>query len=274
MVQESSGELQEDAANLGLVLVVEDDVRTLRLERFVLEEEGYSVVEANSGEDALETLKVENPSLILLDIGLPGIDGFTTCQRIREFSRIPVIMVTAEDRDEDKVRGLEMGADDYVTKPFAVAELAARVKAVLRRYDMAAAPAGSEPRTAPKATQDPPEPSPHPSESGSNESLPERNGAGVDTDVYEGTVKLEVQTTGSIRGMIQFVDELRQSEDFHLLRLVADQNKEGMDIWLRLRGPVELKTTLLDLDGVSEVEIPDDGVTGDGEPLLRISLDR
>lgn len=272
MAQESSGEQREDAANLGLVLVVEDDVRTLRLERFVLEEEGYTVIEANSGEDALETLKKESPSLILLDIGLPGIDGFITCQRIRESSRVPVIMVTAEGRDEDKVRGLEMGADDYVTKPFAVAELAARVKTVLRRYEMAASPDGSEPRTEPKTNQDSAAPSPHPNESDSNEPLPEHNGAGVDTDVYEGTVKLEVQTTGSIRGMIQFVDELRQSDEFHLLRLVADQNKEGMDIWLRLRGPVELKPTLLGLDGVSGVEIP--AGSGDGEPLLRVSLDK
>ena len=74
--------------------------------------------------------------------------------------------------------------------------------------------------------------------------------------------------------MIQFVDELRQSEDFHLLRLVADQNKEGTDIWLRLRGSVELKPTLLQLDGVCDVEIPDADNSGDGEPLLRVSLDR
>ena len=82
MAQASSGERQEAEANLGLVLVVEDYVRTLRLERFVLEEEGYSVVEANSGEDALETSKRETPSLILLDIGLPGIDGFTTANPV------------------------------------------------------------------------------------------------------------------------------------------------------------------------------------------------
>ena len=274
MTQDSSGEQKEAEANLGLVLVVEDDVRTLRLERFVLEEEGYSVIESHSGEDALEILKMESPSLILLDIGLPGIDGFTTCQRIRESSRIPVIIVTAEDRDEDKVRGLEMGADDYVTKPFAVAELAARVKAVLRRSDMAATPDSSGTPADPKVNQDSPGTSQHPGESDGAEPLPEHNGAGVDVGVYEGTVKLEVQTTGSIRGMIQFVDELRQSEDFHLLRLVADQNKEGMDIWLRLRGPVELKPTLLQLVGVCGVEIPAGTNSGDSEPLLRVSLDR
>jgi len=244
------------------------------LERFVLEEEGYSVVEANSGEDALNTLERESPTLILLDIGLPGpgIDGFTTCQRIRESSRIPIIIVTAEDRDEDKVRGLEMGADDYVTKPFAVTELAARVKAVLRRYDMSDTPGGSGLLATPGANQDSRGASHQPRGSADTEVLPEHEGSGV--DVYEGTVKLEVQTTGSIRGMIQFVDELRQSEEFHLLRLVADQNKEGMDIWLRLRGPVELKPTLLQIEGVSGVETPAGTDSGDSEPLLLVSLDR
>ena len=274
MAQDSSGEQREAASNLGLILIVEDDVRTLRLERFVLEEEGYAVVEVNSGEDALEALKLENPSLILLDIGLPGIDGFTTCQRIRESSRVPIIMVTAEDRDEDKVRGLEMGADDYVTKPFAVAELAARVKAVLRRFDMDAPPGSSDPSAAPNVNQASPGTSPYAGESDSNEPLPKPSGAGDDADIYEGTVKLEVRTTGTVRGMIQFVDELRQSEDFHLLRLVADQNKEGMDIWLRLRGPVELKSTLLTLDAVCDVEIPTDSGSGGSEPLLRVSLGR
>jgi len=265
MAQDSSGVQQEAAANLGLVLVVEDDVRTLRLERFVLEEEGYTDVEANSGEEALETLKQENPRLILLDIGLPGIDGFTTCQKIRESLRIPIIMVTAEDRDEDKVRGLTMGADDYVTKPFSTTELAARVKAVLRRYDMSTAPGDSSPLSVSTDKPDSPDTPEAPS-------VPEE--AALNPDIYEGTVKLEVQTTGSIRGMIQFVDELRQSEEFHLLRLVADQNKEGMDIWLRLRGPVELKPTLLQIDGVSDVEIPSDSGSADDEPLLVVSLDR
>lgn len=271
MAQDSSGEQREAAANSGLVLVVEDDVRTLRLERFVLEEEGYTVVEANSGEEALETLKQESPRLILLDIGLPGIDGFTTCQKIRESLGTPIIMVTAEDRDEDKVRGLTMGADDYVTKPFSTTELAARVKAVLRRYDMTTAPFNASPLSAPTAKPDSPD-APQDTDTPEAPSAPDEPKR--DADIYEGTVKLEVQTTGSIRGMIQFVDELRQSEDFHLLRLVADQNKEGMDIWLRLRGPVELKPTLLQIEGVSDVEIPAGAVTDDSEPLLVVSLDR
>ncbi|MBM3942907.1 MAG: response regulator transcription factor [SAR202 cluster bacterium] len=115
------------------VLVVEDDSRMLRLEQLTLEKEGYSVTLSQSGEEALEILAETNPSLVLLDIGLPGMDGFTTCQRIREFSQVPVIMVTARDINKDKVRGLEFGADDYITKPFLASELAARVKAALRR---------------------------------------------------------------------------------------------------------------------------------------------
>lgn len=100
-----------------------------------MEEEGFPVETVGSGEEALAIFDTISPVLVLLDVNMPGIDGFTTCQRIREISQVPIIMVTVENRDEDKVRGLELGADDYVTKPFAIAELAARVKAVLRRYD-------------------------------------------------------------------------------------------------------------------------------------------
>lgn len=118
------------------ILIVEDDSRILRLEQLVLEKEGYTVLSAGSGEDALELLAETSPSLMLLDVGLPGVDGFTTCQRVREFSHVPIIMVTARDYNEDKVRGLEIGADDYVTKPFSTNELSARVKAALRRSNM------------------------------------------------------------------------------------------------------------------------------------------
>ena len=166
--------------------------------------------------------------MILLDSGLPGIDGFTTCQKIRESLRIPIIMVTAEDRDEDKVRGLTMGADDYVTKPFSTTELAARVKAVLRRYDMTNAPFDAGPSSAPTTKPDSPD-TPQDTDIPAAPSAPDEPES--DADIYEGTVKLEVQTTGSIRGMIQFVDELRQSEEFHLPRLVADQNKEAAITW-------------------------------------------
>ncbi len=115
------------------VLLVEDDPRVLRLEQMVLEKEGFSVVGVGSGEEALEMLAEITPSLIVLDLGLPGIDGFTACSRIREFSQVSIIMVTGKDFNEDKVRGLDLGADDYITKPFSPNELAARVKAALRR---------------------------------------------------------------------------------------------------------------------------------------------
>ena len=121
------------------VLVLEDDPRVLRLEQLLLEKEGYSVVSVGSGEEALEILVEISPSLMVLDVGLPGMDGFATCRRIREFSPVPIIMVTAKDFNEDKVRGLEMGADDYITKPFSPNELAAWVKAALRRSSMTAA---------------------------------------------------------------------------------------------------------------------------------------
>ena len=179
--------------------------------------------------------------------------------------------VTAEDRDEDKVRGLTMGADDYVTKPFSTTELAARVKAVLRRYDMTNAPFDAGPSSAPTTKPDSPD-TPQDTDTLSDPSSPDEPES--DADIYEGTGKLEVQTNGSIRGMIQFVDELRQSEEFHLSRLVGDQNKEGMDIWLRLRGPVELKPTLLQIEVVSDAEISAGSVTDDSEPLLVVSLNR
>jgi len=166
--------------------------------------------------------------LILLDSGLPGIDGFTTCQKIRESLRIPIIMVTAEDRDEDKVHGLTMGADNYVTKPFSTTELAARVKAVLRRYDMINAPFDAGPSSASTTKTDSPD-TPQDNDTLAAPSAPDEPES--DADIYESTVNLEVQTTGSIRGMIQFVDELRQSEEFHLSRLVANQNKEAAITW-------------------------------------------
>lgn len=118
------------------ILIVEDDPRVLRLEQLVLEKEGYAVASVGSGEEALEILAEISPSLMVLDVGLPGMDGFNACRRIREFSPVPIIMVTAKDFNEDKVRGLEMGADDYITKPFSPNELTARVKAALRRSSM------------------------------------------------------------------------------------------------------------------------------------------
>ena len=116
-----------------LVLVVDDDVRMLRMMKRILELEGFQVLIANSGESALKMFDKESPDLVLLDIMMPDMDGYSVCQRIREFSQVPIIMVTARGDDKEKVEGLDIGADDYVTKPFSASELAARVRAVLRR---------------------------------------------------------------------------------------------------------------------------------------------
>jgi DNA-binding response OmpR family regulator len=116
-----------------VILVVDDDVRMLRMIKRMLELEGFQVLVANSGDAALKTFEKETPDLVLLDIMMPDIDGYTVCKRIREFSHIPIIMVTAKGDDKEIVEGLETGADDYVTKPFSASELAARVRAVLRR---------------------------------------------------------------------------------------------------------------------------------------------
>ena len=255
-----------------LILVVEDNLRTRSLEKFVLQEEGFDVAEANSGEEALKTLAAHEPALVLLDIGLPGIDGFTTCQRIREISQVPIIMVTAEDKDEDKVRGLELGADDYVTKPFSTTELAARVKAVLRRSDLTAIP-----ETPPNGVNTPdPQVGIIPNAPIVAEDQPGDSSTGVgetgELQLYEGTIKLVVETTGCIRRMIHFVDDLRQNSEFHLLRLVANQQREGMDILLRLREPTRLKPTLLQMADVSRVYEPTQLAPETEEQLLHVSL--
>jgi DNA-binding response OmpR family regulator len=118
------------------ILIVEDDPQILRLLQFILDKEGYEVTVAASGEEALELLQDALPSLILLDNRLPDIDGFTTYQTIRQFSQVPIIMVTVMDDLTDKMYGIEIGADVYITKPFLPTELVARVKAVLRRSGM------------------------------------------------------------------------------------------------------------------------------------------
>jgi DNA-binding response OmpR family regulator len=116
-----------------VVLVVDDDIRMLRMMKRMLELEGFQVIISNSGDMALKSFEKDTPDLVLLDIMMPEMDGYTVCQRIREFSQVPIIMVTARGDDKEKVEGLNIGADDYVTKPFSASELAARVRAVLRR---------------------------------------------------------------------------------------------------------------------------------------------
>lgn len=118
------------------ILVVDDEPRMVHFIRLNLEHDGFTVIEANSGADALEQLRDQLPELILLDVMMPDLDGFETLRLIREVSTVPVIMLTAKGEEDDRVRGLELGADDYVTKPFSPRELVSRVKAVLRRFDM------------------------------------------------------------------------------------------------------------------------------------------
>jgi DNA-binding response OmpR family regulator len=117
------------------ILLVEDDEAIADMLRGFFERDGYRFLHALTGEEAVERLRIRPVSAILLDINLPGMDGVETCRRIRQFSQTPVIMLTARDNEVDKVLGLEMGADDYVTKPFSPRELMARVKAVLRRAE-------------------------------------------------------------------------------------------------------------------------------------------
>jgi DNA-binding response OmpR family regulator len=123
-----------------LILVVDDEPRMRRFIRMNLELEGYRVIEAENGLDALEKVRVNLPHLILLDVMMPELDGFETLGMLREISRVPVIMLTVQADEEDKVRGLELGADDYVTKPFGTRELTSRVRAVLRRTEGPPAP--------------------------------------------------------------------------------------------------------------------------------------
>jgi DNA-binding response OmpR family regulator len=115
------------------ILAVEDDERILTAVTFALEDEGWQVVKADSGEVALAEFHKDTIDLVLIDIMLPGIDGFELCRQIRSISDVPIIMVTARDDTHDIVAGLEAGADDYLTKPFAPKELSARIRALLRR---------------------------------------------------------------------------------------------------------------------------------------------
>jgi DNA-binding response OmpR family regulator len=246
---------------------VDDDAPTLRLERVLLEEEGYRVEVVSSGEEAVRFVSEQQPDLVLLDIGLPGMDGFTTCQHIRNLSNVPIIMVTGRDCLDDKVQGMESGADDYVTKPFLTNELATRVKVVLRRSgftnqeDASLEPAGQdslaiwgrEENHDQRSVEPPPQP--------------------IDPEVYEGTVRLAVTTSGPVRNLINFVSELRQNTQFRLLRLTASQDKGGgMDIYLGLREPLRLEAVLMEMPGVAEVTAPPDVVMAEKERLLRVVL--
>ncbi len=119
----------------GTVVVVDDERNIADLVELYLEREGYRVQKAATGEGALAAVAEHRPRLVVLDVGLPDIDGLEVCRRLRQTSQVPVIFLTARDGEIDRVLGLELGADDYVTKPFSPTELVARVKAVLRRAD-------------------------------------------------------------------------------------------------------------------------------------------
>ncbi len=118
-----------------VIVVVEDDPNIADLVDLYLRQAGYRVYQAASGERGLELVSERGPALVVLDVGLPGIDGLEVCRQLRATSQVPIIMLTAREGEIDRVLGLEMGADDYVTKPFSPRELVARVKAILRRAE-------------------------------------------------------------------------------------------------------------------------------------------
>lgn len=121
------------------ILAADDDPQLLRLVTKNLELSGYDTISAIDGQQALDLIEARSPDLALLDLMMPKLDGFTVCERVREFSSMPIIILTARGQDQDKIRGLDVGADDYLTKPFSVDELLARVRAVLRRSQISSA---------------------------------------------------------------------------------------------------------------------------------------
>jgi DNA-binding response OmpR family regulator len=121
------------------ILVVDDEARYQHLVRVNLEAAGYTVTTAGNGEEALELVSSHTPDMVILDVMMPRLDGYTACERIRQFSSVPIIMLTAKGEEQDRVKGLNVGADDYVVKPFSATELVARVRAVLRRAQNAEA---------------------------------------------------------------------------------------------------------------------------------------
>ena len=130
----------------GRVLVVEDDEGIREMLKYNLVTAGFSVLEASDGAAGLRTARTSKPDLILLDLMLPGMSGFDFCRALRKSSRVPIIMITAKDAEVDKIVGLELGADDYITKPFSIREVLARVNAVMRR----AQPEANEPQSIPE----------------------------------------------------------------------------------------------------------------------------
>ena len=340
---------------------------TLRLERVILEEAGYVVEGVTSGEAALELIAEEPPALVILDIGLPGIDGFTTCQRIRESSQVPVVVVTGKKTAADQKQGTSSGANGYVTKPFLADQLIKLVGEIISESASSPSEDGAQPDSKnldgyqtidsalpwdnveiqdpwgeEETEEDPTEvavvwnshdfeehQSPledsdfedsmrwyddEPKDPSSGRPGPEFPGQDVspeapasevafnqeessvassleeqpagptgriedesvfsppadeqpdepNSELYEGTMRLRVVSSGPVKNLLNFVGELRQNTQLRLLRLVASQRSESMDIWLGLREPLYLITVLGDIPGVCRVEaLPDIG--GDEE---------
>jgi len=126
------------------LLVVEDDPRISDVLEYALKAEGYDVQKTQRGRDAIEMAKISSPALIVLDVGLPDLDGFEVCRAIRKFSEVPIIFLTSRSDEIDRVVGLEIGGDDYVVKPFSPRELLARIKAIRRRHERAAVTSPAE----------------------------------------------------------------------------------------------------------------------------------
>ena len=118
-----------------VIMIVDDDPNIAQLVKLYLEKDGYSTVVFSRGDEAMEAFRQNPPGLMILDIMLPGMDGWQVCRAVRQISQIPIIMLTAKDETFDKVLGLELGADDYITKPFEMREVIARVRAVMRRFE-------------------------------------------------------------------------------------------------------------------------------------------
>ena len=115
------------------VLLVDDDVKLVRLLQSYFEKDGFLIYTAHDGLDALQIVRQRKPNIVVLDLMLPGLDGLEVCRKIRKDNDVPILMLTARDEETDRLIGLEIGADDYVTKPFSPKEVVARVKAILRR---------------------------------------------------------------------------------------------------------------------------------------------
>ena len=205
------------------VLVVEDHEPTQRLEQFILEEAGYNIHVVASGEKALDSFEGVNPSVVLMDVGLEGMDGFSTCQRIREFSQVPIIMVTGRDCVDDQVRALEVGADDYLTKSFLSHELAERVAVLLKlaRHN--------------------------------HEDANARTSVTELDKLYEGDVRLLAEIHGSVRTAVEFVGKLKGGQQFHGVRVTT--REKHMDISFKLRYPFPLMRLLLQWGQIAQAEL-------------------